>query len=149
MKKILAVLFAFSFPFLSAGCVPEIIRAGADRDKELYGHQLAQAEAKLAAKKPACSFVAAPGEPMTFSGVERIECWASGGDEGIPQIQQRVSPFWAWSTANSGILGFLAFSKIMFPDGVASGVTPAQVVEQDRVVPVQPQIVDPFVRPPL
>jgi hypothetical protein len=150
VKKILAVLFAFAFPFLASGCVKDIIKAGEERDGAFYGAQVQAQSINVArdialANVPACKFTAVPGETITFGGLQEFACYGGVASTSAPvEITQRISPFWAWSTANMGILGMLGFTALALPDGA---VQPQQVIEQDRVIPVQPQVVNPFVLP--
>ena len=142
MKKLVLVALAVALPLTLSGCAPEIIRAGAERDGELYGAQIELARVKGENQRPACSFVAAPGQDMAFAGVERIECWGSGGGSDDVQITQRVSPIWNFMSQNAGILGILGWSAIMYPDGISSGV---QTVTTPAPEVVRPEIVAPTV----
>jgi hypothetical protein len=142
VKKLILVVLAVGLPFVLAGCAPEIIRAGAERDAVLYGSQIELARAKAAGQRPACLFVAAPGEDIAFAGIERIECWASEGGSGEVEIVQRVSPVWNFMSQNAGILGILGWSAIMYPDGISSGV---QTVTTPAPEVVRPEVVNPLV----
>lgn len=140
MKKILLVLVLLSLPLLSA-CAPEIIRAGAERDMALYSSQIAMEATRL--NVPACRLVAAPGEEIMISGVSEFACFggSSGGDN---DITQRVSPAWNFLSQNSGILGMLGFSALMFPNGL----NPAPAVIQPEVIQIPTQVIEPvIVRP--
>ena len=138
MKKLLAILFAFMFPFL-AGCAPEIIRAGAERDAVLYGAQIEMERTRL--ETPACRIVAVPGEEIMLSGVAEFSCYASAG-AGDNDIKQRISPIWGFMSQNSGILGILGWSAIMYPSGISSGV---QTITTPAPEVVRPEIVRPEV----
>jgi hypothetical protein len=142
MRKLLLVAFAVILPFALSGCIPGIIQAGGERDRELYGAQIELARVKAEGQRPACSFVAAPGQDLAFAGVERIECWGSDSGSDDVQITQRVSPFWAFATQNAGILGILGWSAIMYPNGISSGV---QTVTTPAPEVVRPEIVRPEV----
>ena len=145
MKKLILVVLAVGLPFVLSGCAPEIIRAGAERDAVLYGSQIELARTKAEGQRPACSFVAAPGQDMAFAGVERIECWGSDGGSGDVEITHRVSPIWNFMSQNSGILGILGWSAIMYPDGISSGV---QTVTTPAPQVVRPEVVTPLVVTP-
>ena len=138
MKKLLAILFAFMFPFL-AGCTPEIIRAGAERDMALYSSKIAMEATRI--NVPACRITARPGEEIMLSGVETFECFGGSGG-GDSDIEQRVSPIWNFLAQNSGILGILGWSAIMYPSGISSGV---QTITTPAPEVVRPEIVRPEV----
>ena len=142
MKKILAVLFAFAFPFL-AGCTPEIIRAGAERDMALYSSKIAMEATRL--NVPACRITARPGEEIMLSGVETFECYGGGGRGGDAEITQRISPIWNFLSQNSGILGMLGFSALMFPNGLnpAPATIAPEIVQTPDPLIVNPVIVRP------
>jgi hypothetical protein len=139
VKKILAVLFAFAFPFL-AGCTPEIIRAGAERDMALYSSQIAMEATRI--NVPACRITAKPGEEIMLSGVESFECFGNSSG-GYNEITQRISPAWNFLSQNSGILGMLGFSALMFPNGLQAQVVQPNVVNTPNPLVVEPLIVRP------
>ena len=140
MKKLPLIALAAALPLALSGCAPEIIKAGAERDAVLYGSQIELARTKAEGQRPACSFISAPGQDMAFAGVERIECWGSDGGSGDVQITQRVSPIWNFMSQNSGILGILGWSAIMYPNGISSGI---QTVTTPAPEVVRPEIVRP------
>ena len=139
MKKLILVVLAVGLPFVLAGCAPEIIRAGAERDAVLYGAQIEMERTRL--ETPACRIVAAPGEEIMLSGVAEFSCYASAGG-GDNDIKQRISPAWNFLSQNSGILGILGWSAIMYPSGISSGV---QTITTPAPEVVRPEIVRPEV----
>jgi len=142
MKKLLLIAFAVILPFALSGCTPEIIRAGAERDMALYSSQIAMEATRVSV--PACRLVARPGEEIMLSGVQEFACYG-GSSGGSNEITQRISPIWNFLAQNSGILGILGWSAIMYPDGISSGVqtvtTPAPEIVRPEVV--RPEIVRP------
>jgi len=138
MKKILLVLVMLSLPLMSA-CTPEIIRAGAERDAVLYSSQIAMEATRI--NVPACRLTAKPGEEIRISGVDEFACFGGSGG-GDNEIAQRISPVWNFLSQNSGILGMLGFSALMFP----SGLNPAPAIgPSPEVVTIPTQIVNPVV----
>ena len=141
MKLLLAVGVVILALFMS-GCTKDIIKAGAERDAVLYGAQIELARTQSEGQRPACSFVATPGQTIAFSGIEKIECWGNdSGADGV-EITQRVSPFWNFASQNAGILGILGWSAWMYPDGIGSGV---QTITTPAPQTVRPEIVRPEV----
>ena len=138
MNKVKVLTLAIAALLLLPGCTAEIIRAGAERDMALYSSQIAMEATRV--NVPACRLVAKPGEEIMLSGVSEFACF--GGSSGAGnEITQRVSPAWNFLSQNSGILGMLGFSALMFP----SGLNPAPAVVQPEVIQVPTQVVNPLV----
>jgi hypothetical protein len=135
MKKLLLVAFAVILPFALSGCIPSIIKASADRDQVFIDGKLAAIEAQ----KPIIEITARPGQDIVLSGVESFTVW--GNTAGPDAITQRRSQFWDWMANNSGIVGMLTFSWLMFPNGVSDSFKvvdpvqmPTQVIDQPTVI---------------
>jgi hypothetical protein len=141
MKPLLIVL-ALVFVVFLQGCTPQIIRAGAERDAVLYGAKIEMERARL--ETPACRLVAVPGEDIKISGVSEFACYGGSGS-GDKEITQRVSPIWNFLAQNSGILGMLGFSALMFPNGLnpAPSVISPEIVNPVIVETPNPLIVRP------
>jgi hypothetical protein len=78
-----------------------------------------------------------------LSGVNSFECFGNSGG-GDNEITQRISPAWNFLSQNSGILGMLGFSALMFPNGL----NPAPAVVQPEVIQIPTQVIEPvIVRP--
>ena len=137
-RLILGLLAAPALLALS-GCTAEIIRAGAERDAVLYSSKIAMEATRV--NVPACRLVAKPGEEIMLSGVQEFACFGGSGG-GDNEITQRVSPAWNFLSQNSGLLGMLGFSALMFPDGL----NPAPTFVQPEVVTIPTQVIEqPFV----
>lgn len=137
MKKLILAALAALMVLSTVGCTPEIIRAGAERDMALYSSKIAMEATRL--NVPACRIVAREGMDIVISGAQSFECYGNSGG-GDNDIEQRISPVWNFLAQNSGILGILGWSAIMYPNGISSGVqtitTPApQVVNPEIVRP--------------
>ena len=134
------ILLASLFPIALSGCTAEIIRAGAERDAVLYSSQIAMEATRV--NIPACRLVARPGEQIVLSGVQEFACYGGSSNSGN-EITQRISPAWNFLAQNSGILGMLGWSAIMYPEGIGSGVqtvtTPAPTVVRPEIV--RPEII--------
>lgn len=97
-KSLLAVLLAV---FALSGCA-SVMETSLNKDKELYTAQNQNLSINVArdialANIPACQFKAAPGETMTFGGIQEISCYGGnfgGGSGGNTTITQRESPAW-------------------------------------------------------
>lgn len=142
MKPLLIVL-ALAFVIFLSGCTPEIIRAGAERDMALYSSKIAMEATRI--NVPACRITAKPGEEIMLSGVESFECYGGAGRGGDTEITQRISPVWSFLSQNSGILGMLGFSALMFPNGLnpAPSVISPEIVNPVIVETPNPLIVRP------
>jgi hypothetical protein len=141
MNKVKVFILAAVVVFAASGCTPEIIRAGAERDMALYSSKIAMEATRL--NVPACKIVAQPGKEIVISGASEFSCYGGSSGDGN-QITQRISPIWNFLSQNSGILGMLGFSTLMFPNGL----NPAPSIVQPEVIQIPTQVIEPvIVRP--